>query len=69
MKFPKRKFPDGEFWWCEKHKQRFMLFLHDCPICAGEQLARDNPPYRIDIKPPKPKRIQVNKPIKRIRSS
>lgn len=25
--------------YCEKHNQRYMQFLHDCPICAGERLA------------------------------
>lgn len=26
--------------YCEKHNQRYMQFLHQCPICAGEMLAR-----------------------------
>jgi len=46
--------------YCSCHKQTYMDFLQECPICAGELLGKQNIPK------PKPK-IDTKKTVLRLR--
>lgn len=35
--------------YCEKHDQRYAEYLHGCPICYGEELAKDDTQWRVQI--------------------
>jgi len=35
--------------YCEKHKQFYDLYLHECPICYGEELSKDDTMWRVQI--------------------
>ena len=50
--------------YCKIHRQEYMDFLHECPVCGGERWGKEHPPIRID-KPKEIKAKSVPEPIKK----